>query len=281
MHASRFKQLRVLREVFAAGSTHCVSEGLQVTSYAFLQKIAITITTVSVLPTGWSQRPQPPFFDHLTFNFSSTSAGLKHGFFRRLSWCCIRLCLIFSLGGVVSPAPRVMGAVLSAALPGITLATAASAAVYSQGGVSRGLEPGVRHHSLSVVRKFLYDATLGLGVRRVLLRLGTGLVQWQPPRSAASSTSLHRFPSSPATVCRWRNFMLDSSEGNDAIFWFPLNSSKSSCCWERAEHLFENAKHLAGLRICRPGEIPSASTTTQPAPGLPCARLGSCDHALA
>ena len=77
------------------------------------------------------------FLRSFDFPFSSISAGLKHGFFRRLSWCCIRLCLIFSLGGVVSPAPRVMGAVLSAALPGITLATAASAAVYSQGGVSR------------------------------------------------------------------------------------------------------------------------------------------------
>ena len=31
--------------------------------------------------------------------------------------------------------------------------------------------------------------------------------------------------------------------------------SKGSCCLERREHLFENAAHLAGLRICRPGEI--------------------------
>ena len=100
MHASRFKQLRVFREVFEAGSTHCVSEGLQVTSYAFLQKIAITITTVSVLPTGWSQRPQPPFFDHLTFHsllfprvsstvFSVACPGAASGFASSSPWAVL------------------------------------------------------------------------------------------------------------------------------------------------------------------------------------------------
>ena len=60
--------------------------------------------------------------------------------------------------------------------------------------------------------------------------------------------------------------------------WMP--SSESSCCLERLEQLFENVEHLAGLRVCRPGEILSASTTTQPVSGLPCARLGANNHAL-
>ena len=67
--------------------------------------------------------------------FFSIPAGLRHSSSRCLSWCCIRPCLIYSRGGVVSPAPRVMGVAPPAA-------------------------PPVSVTSSSVTKKFFSDATL-------------------------------------------------------------------------------------------------------------------------
>ena len=107
----------------------------------------------------------------------------------------------------------------------------------------------------------LVRRSLGLGVRHVLLLLCMDLVRG----SLLDQLRVQRlFTGFPALTqpCRCRSFLLNSIEGQ----WMPscgsrLTPRSFSCCLERLEHLFENVEHLARLRICRPGEILSASTS--------------------
>ena len=127
----------------------------------------------------------------------------------------------------------------------------------------------------------LVRRNLGLGVRQVLLRLCMDLVRSSLLDQLRVQRLFTGFPALTQLRVNGRISCSTPSRAMAAIFWFPINSSKSSFCMERLEHLFENAEHLAGLWICRPGEILSASTTTQPASERPCARLRARDHALA
>ena len=87
-----------------------------------------------------------------------------HGSFRRLSWFRVRPGLIYSRGSVVSPEPRVMGAVPPAASPLLVLLLLLCI-------------PGATTRSPSCIRiviiggqEVLVRRDLGLGVRQVLLR---------------------------------------------------------------------------------------------------------------